>query len=181
MIGMPRRVRAHCNFGRYHDIEVEDDVSAHLEFADGAHAVFIASTGEAPGTNRLEIATDGGRIVYENDVLQILRNATPAPVFSRTSRELFSAPPTAEEKLTGLGHGGQHNEILVNFTAAILDGVPLIAPAPEGLAALELANAMLLSAWTNKTVDLPLDAAVYEKWLKRKIAGSRFGKDRRGK
>jgi predicted dehydrogenase len=174
MIGMPRRVRAHCHFGRYHDIEVEDDVSAYLEYADGAHATFIASTGEAPGTNRLEIALDGGRLVYENDTLQIMRNATPAPVFSRTSRELYSAPRATVDKLTGLGHGGQHNEILVNFTAAILDGVPLIAPAAEGLAALELANAMLLSTWTKQTVELPLDGAAYEKWLKRKIAGSRF-------
>ncbi len=176
MAGMPVRVRAHCQFGRYHDIEVEDDVSAHFEYADGAHATFIASTGEAPGTNRLEIALDGGRIVYEHDVLQLTRNTTPASAFSRTSRELFLAPGTTEEKLMGLGHGGQHSEILTNFTAAILDGVPLIAPAAEGLNSLELANAMLLSTWTDKTVDLPLNAKLYEKWLKKKIAGSRAGR-----
>ncbi len=176
MTGMPVRVRAHCHFGRYHDIEVEDDVSAYLEYADGAHATFIASTGEAPGTNRLEIAADGGRIVYEHDVLQLTRNTTPASAFSRSSRELFLAPGTTEEKLMGLGHGGQHSEILTNFTAAILDGVPLIAPAAEGLNSLELANAMLLSAWTEKTVELPLDAKLYEKWLKRKIAAARAGK-----
>jgi hypothetical protein len=64
----------------------------------------------------------------------------------------------------------------VNFTAAILDGVPLIAPATEGLSSVELANAMLLSAWTGKTIELPLDAKLYEKWLKRKIAGSRVGR-----
>ncbi len=171
--GSPVRVRAHCQFGRYHDIEVEDDVSAHLEYKDGAHATFTASTGEAPGSNRLEIALDGGRLVYESDVLQIVRNAQPASVFSRASRELFLAPATTEEKLVGLGRGGQHSEILLNFTSAILDGAPLIAPAPEGLASLELANAMLLSAWTEKTVELPLDAKLYEKWLKKKIAGSK--------
>ena len=171
--GMPERVTAHCQFGRYHDIEVEDDVSAHLEYPDGAHATFIASTGEAPGTNRLEIAMDGGRIVYEHDILQIVRNAQPASTFSRTSRELFLAPATTEEKLLGLGHGGQHSEILTNFTAAICDGIPLIAPAVEGLNSLELANAMLLSAWTEKTIDLPLDAKLYEKALKKKIAGSK--------
>ena len=73
----------------------------------------------------------------------------------------------------GLGHGGQHSEILTNFTAAILDGTPLIAPAVEGINSLELANAMLLSAWADKTVELPLDGKVYEKWLKKKIKGSR--------
>ena len=173
MTGMPVRVRAHCHFGRYHDIEVEDDVSAYLEYKDGAHAMFIASTGEAPGTNRLEIVADGGRIVCEHDVLQLTRNTTPASVFSRTSRELFLTPGTTEEKLSGLGHGGPHSEILANFTVAILDGVPLIAPAVEGLHSLELANAMLLSAWTSQTVELPLNAALYEKWLKRKIAAGR--------
>ena len=173
MTGMPARVRAHCHFGRYHDIEVEDDVSAYLEYKDGAHAVFIASTGEAPGTNRLEIAADGGRIVCEHDMLQLVRNAVPAPVFSRTSREYFLAPGTTEEKIMGLGLGGQHSEILTNFTAAILDGVPLIAPAVEGIHSLELANAMLLSAWTDQTVELPLNAALYEKWLRRKIAAGR--------
>jgi predicted dehydrogenase len=171
--GMPARVRAHCNFGRYHDIEVEDDVSAHLEYKDGAHATFIASTGEAPGTNRLEIALDGGRLVLEHEVLQITRNAQPASIFSRHSRELFLAPATTEEKLTGLGRGGQHSEILTNFTAAILDGTPLIAPAVEGIASLELANAMLLSAWTEKTVNLPLDSKAYAKALKQQIAGSK--------
>jgi predicted dehydrogenase len=170
--GMPAAVRAHCHFGRYHDIEVEDDVSAYLEYPGGAHATFVASTGEAPGTNRLELALDGGRIVYELDVLQLVRNATPASAFSRTSRELFLAPATTEEKLMGLGHGGQHSEILTNFAAAILDGVPLVAPAVEGLNSLELANAMLLSAWTDKTVELPLDGKLYEKWLKRKISGA---------
>jgi hypothetical protein len=106
-------------------------------------------------------------------VLQLTRNASPASIFSRTSRELFLAPATTEEKLVGLGHGGQHSEILVNFTAAILDGAPLIAPAVEGLNSLELANAMLLSSWMGKTVELPLDGKLYEKWLKKKIAAAK--------
>lgn len=171
-LGMPARVRASCHFGRYHDIEVEDDISAYLEYPDGTHVTFIASTGEAPGTNRIEINADGGRIVCERDVLQLVRNAVPAPVLSRTSREFFSAPATTEEKLTNLGSGEQHAGILANFTAAILDGVPLIAPAAEGIHSVELANAMLLSAWTDRTVELPLNGAVYEKWLKRKIKTS---------
>lgn len=180
LFGRPRRVRAHCQFGRYHDIEVEDDVSAYLEYADGTHATFIASTGEAPGTNRLEIAADGGRIVYEDDTLQLIRNATPAPEFSRTTRDLFAAPATREEKITGLGHGAQHRGILANFAAAIRDGTPLIAPAVEGIHSVELANAMLLSAWTSQTVDLPLSGPVYARWLQRKIAASSRRKKVRG-
>ena len=72
--GMPKRVRGFCTLGRYHDIEVEDDVTAYFEYADGATGVFITSTGEAPGTNRLEIAAENGRLVFEDDRLSFLRN-----------------------------------------------------------------------------------------------------------
>jgi predicted dehydrogenase len=83
MFGQPRRVRAFCGFGRYHDIEVEDDVTAYLEYADGTTAAFITSTGEAPGTNRLEVAAENGRLVMENDRLILTENEVPMSEFSR--------------------------------------------------------------------------------------------------
>ena len=176
MFGLPVRVRAFCHFGRYHDIEVEDDVTAYLEFASGATAAFVTSTGEAPGTNRLEIAADGGRLVYEGDQIHCLRNTVPASEFSRTTRQSFARPETASSSLTAPDHGGQHNEILGNFVAAILDGAPLIAPAAEGIRSVELANAMLMSAWRGQTVELPLNGRSYERLLKQHIAQSRFKK-----
>jgi hypothetical protein len=114
---------------------------------------------------------DGGRIAYEHDRMLLVHNAVPASFFSRASRELFLTLDTTEEKL--MGYGGQPSEILTNFTAAILDGVPLIAPEVEGVNSLELTNAMLFSAWTDKTVEIPLTTALHEKWLKRKITASR--------
>ncbi len=172
LFGQPSRVRAHCRFGRYHQIEVEDDVTAYLEFPNGASGVFITSTGEAPGTNRLEVAGENGRLVYENDQLSFLRNSVPMGEFSQTSTDGFARPPSTEVSLTADGHGGQHNEILANFTAAILDGAPLISPAVEGSRSVELANAMLLSAWTDETIDLPMNATRYARLLKKKIATS---------
>ena len=172
MFGMPVKLSAHCSFGRYHDIEVEDDVTATMEFANGATGVFITSTGEAPGTNRLEIAAERGRLVYENSQIRYTRNEVPMSEFSRGTRESFSRPPTWDVSVPAAGHGGQHNEVLQNFTDAILDGVPLLAPAPEGIHSVELANAMLLSAWTAKPVTLPIDGRKYERLLKAKIAGS---------
>lgn len=169
LFGMPKRVRAFCGFGRYHQIEVEDDVTAYLEYANGATGVFITSTGEAPGTNRLEIMADRGRLVYEDDRLSFIRNETPTAEFSRTTTALFAAPPTWNVAIPISGHGGQHNEILQNFAAAILDGAPLIAPATEGIHSVELANAMLLSAWTDKTIELPMNAAGYERRLRQRI------------
>jgi predicted dehydrogenase len=176
IFGLPRRVRAFCHFGRYHAIEVEDDVTAYLEFAGGATGVFVTTTGEAPGTNRLEIAAEGGRVVYEDDRIHWLRNTVPMSEFSRTTAQSFTRPETVSSVLPVSDHGGQHNEILGNFVAAILDGTPLIAPAAEGIHSVELANAMLLSAWRDETVELPLNARTYARQLKQRIAQSTFKK-----
>jgi predicted dehydrogenase len=178
LFGMPRRLRAFCSFGRYHDIEVEDDVTAYLEWKGGAHGTFIASTGEAPGTNRLEIVGDRARVVFENDRLAVSRNAVPMDEFSRTAAGAFDRPATTEEVIECPDRGGQHLAILQNFSAAIRDpaATGLIAPAREGAHSVELANAMLLSAWTDRTVDLPIPAATYERHLQRHIRASRSTK-----
>ncbi|MDD5260385.1 MAG: Gfo/Idh/MocA family oxidoreductase [Methylacidiphilales bacterium] len=176
MFGMPKRIRAFCTYGRYHKIEVEDDVTAYLEYADGMTGVWIASTGEAPGTNRLEVVGENGRIVYENDQLRFLRNETPMGEFSRTTKEFWSVPETWDVLIPCKSHGGQHVEIINNFAAAILDKGRLIAPAAEGIHSVELANAMLLSSARAKTIELPMKSAVYEKWLKGMIANSKIKK-----
>jgi len=170
LFGMPQRVRAFCQFGKYHDIEVEDDVTAHLEYADGLTGTFIASTGEAPGTNRLEIAGDNGKLVLENDTLTFTRNSVPASVFNRTTADMFAAPPTTTVAFPFPDHGRQHLAILRNFADAILDGAPLIAPAGEGIRSVELANAMVMSSLQERTVELPLDGAAFEKQLQQLIA-----------
>ena len=173
IFGMPARVRAFCGLGRYHNIEVEDDVTAYFEYPNGATAVFITSTGEAPGTNRLEVAAERGRLVYENDALTFWRNEVPTTEFSRASAKPFDAPACTEIKFPLQGHGGQHVAVLQNFVDAILDGEPPIAPATEGIHSVELANAMLYSSLKKQTVELPLDAAAYEQTLKGLIANSR--------
>lgn len=176
LFGLPQSVRAFCKIGRYHDIEVEDDVTAVLQYANGASGVFITSTGEAPGTNRLEVTAERGRVVIENDKFLFTRNEIPMSEFSATTKESFATPPTWNVEIPISGHGGQHNEIMVNFTEAILDGKPLIAPAAEGIRSVELGNAMLLSSFQNKTIDFPLDAKAYERFLKKKIGESTFVK-----
>ena len=172
MFGQPQRVRAFCGFGRYHDIEVEDDVTAYLEYDNGTTASFITSTGEFPGTNRLEITAENGRLVMENDRLIFTRNDVPMTQFSHTTDSVSQTPTNTEEVLLVSGHGEQHIGILRNFAEAILEGAPLIAPAAEGLLSVELANAMLLSAFEDRTVSLPLDGSAYEKALQQKIANS---------
>ncbi len=174
--GRPSRVRAFCHISRYHDIEVEDDVTAYMEYANGMHGTFITSTGEAPGTNRLEVVGERGRVVIEDDKFLYTRNEIPMSEFSKTVDALYARPAVWNVEIPISGHGGQHVEILRNFTAAILDNEPLIAPAGEGIHSVELANAMLLSSSRGQTIEMPLDGGEYEAWLQKKIADSTFVK-----
>lgn len=177
LFGMPARVRAFCHIGRYHNIEVEDDVTAYMEYANGATGTFIASTGEAPGTNRLEVVGDLGKIVVENDNLHFTRNEVSMRDFCQTNPGRFSKPTVWNIHIPVSGGAGpQHVGIINNFTTAILDGEPLVAPAAEGLKSVELANAMLLSSFEDRTVDLPLDGLHYETVLQDWIASSRIVK-----
>jgi predicted dehydrogenase len=174
--GMPSRVRAFCQFGRDHNIEVEDEVTAYFEYPNRATGVFITSTGEAPGTNRLEIAGDLGKLVFEGGKITLTKNEVSASEFCKTSRESFASPKTTVTEILPEGGAAQHRGIIENFVAAILDGSELIAPAEEGIHSVELANAMLYSAWTDQTVDLPLDGRAYEEALQQRIRESRFHK-----
>ena len=179
LCGMPQRVRAFCHLGKHHRIEVEDEVTAYMEFAGGATGVFITTTGEAPGTNRLEICGQRGKVVVEHDRVRFTRNETPADEFSRSTPYKFAAPDVWEVDLPADGQGGQHGAIIRNFVEAILDRAPLIAPAKQGIYSVELANAMLYSSWSGKTVELPLDAKRYARRLQKAIRESRFVKQQR--
>jgi len=174
--GMPTKVRAYCKFGKFHNVEVEDDVTAYLEYANGATGVFVATTGEAPGTSRLEIAGDRGRLVFENDKITFDRTEVSVPEFCKNSSESFASPPTWQCSVPEYSHGPQHIGIIQNFVDTILDGGELIAPAEEGIHSVEFANAMLYSTFTDSTVDLPLDSSAYETALKERIRTSRFQK-----
>ncbi len=171
--GMPKQVTAKCCFGKWHDIEVEDEVTAFLEYPNGATGVFITSTGEAPGTNRLEICGERGKVVVENSVITFHRNAEEMSKFSRKTTKLFASPETETVVIPVEGSGGQHIEIMQNFVDSIRKGTPLKAPAREGINSVELANAMIYSSLTGKPAKIPLSAAIYEKMLKKLIAGSK--------
>ena len=168
IFGMPSKVRGFCQLGRYHDIEVEDDVTAYFEYPDGMTGVFITSTGEAPGTNRLEVAAERGRVVLEEGRMEFRRNEIPASEFSQTTTEKFAAPPIWNVSIPLPSHRGeQHVGILKNFTNAILKGETLLSPAAEGIHSVELANAILLSSLEDCSVELPLSAPRFAKLLAR--------------
>lgn len=175
--GMPKRVTAFCGWGKYHNIEVEDEVTAYMDFENGATGVFIASTGEAPGTDRLEIAGDRGKLLLEDGALTFTRNVTPTQEFNQTHPGAFDRPDVWNVEIP-VDEGEQgHFVVTQNFVNAILDDTPLIAPAQDGIRSVELANAMLLSAFTESPVDVPLDGEQYWQELKKRIDSSTFKKE----
>jgi predicted dehydrogenase len=176
LFGMPTRVHAFCGFGSFHDIEVEDQVTAYLEYEQGTNGVFVTSTGEAPGTNRLEVVGDLGKLILDEGGLQFTQNQASTMDFVKNSPERYTMPPSTTETILLAPGSSQRNDILINFVNAVLDGEALIAPAREGLASVELSNAMLYSGLTKKTVELPLDATLFAAELERLVKNSRYVK-----
>jgi predicted dehydrogenase len=178
VLGMPKSVRAFISLGKYHRIEVEDDVTAYFEYPNGATGTFITTTGEAPGTNRLEIAGDRGRLVADGSTrIELVRTDVNVREFCKTTRESFPTVPTSKATIEVAEADPQcHKVIAQNFVDAILDGAELVAPAEEGLNSVELANAMIQSGLTGKAVNFPSDRAAYDRLLKKLIRESTFKK-----
>ncbi len=172
LFGVPSSVRAHIEIGRFHDIEVEDDVTAYLRYDNGMSGVFITTTGESPGTNRLEIAAERGRIIVEGTNISWTRNEVESSEHSRTTDQGFSRPETWNIDIPFQNTGEQHLGIMKNFADTILKGEKLVAPAEEGIHSVELANAMIYSGTHDCTVKMPLDGAAYETMLMDKIKNS---------
>ena len=177
LFGMPVKVRAWATLGKYHDIEVEDYVNAYMEYPDGMTGNFIASTGEMPGTNRLEIMAERGRVVLENGKLTFIRNEVETTVFTKTTDKIFGIAPheTIDIPLED-ENSHQHRDVIEAFCKKILGQGELVAPMSEGIKGLELGNAMLLSGLKNKEVSLPIDAAEYAEMLSGLVAKSRYVK-----
>jgi len=175
-VGMPSKVTAKVGLGKYHHIEVEDEVAAILEFDNGAIGTFVTSTGEAPGINRLEIVGENGTLISDDKGIRFRENHTPVGEFRKTSPERFGTPPTDDSEISPGGKGGAHRIITENFVAAVLDGTELIASAEEGIHGLELGNAMLMSGLTGKTVPIPTDRDAFDEMMKDLAKNSTFKK-----
>lgn len=177
MFGAPKTVRGFCQFGRFHEIEVEDDVTAVMQYENGTTATFVTSTGEAPGVNKLEISAENGRLtVTDGAKIHFQRNRQPMSKFCMEAEAAFAMPESWHIEIPVAESGGQHVEILQNFTNAILKGEKLLSPAEEGIHSVELANAILLSTWQDKAIELPMSAADYERILIEKGEASTFQK-----
>ena len=171
--GMPSRITAHCHVGKWHDIEVEDDVTAYLEYPNGATGVFITTTGECPGTNRFEVSGTLGKLTYENKTLTHVKLDQDMQEFSYHADTSFGTPNKTVENVVADGVETAHAGITQNFTDALLHGTPLLAPSEEGVNGLNISNAMYLSSWLNRPVELPVDQELYWNELQKRIAASK--------
>ena len=169
LVGMPSKVRSFAQCGRFHDIEVEDNVTAYLEYPNGATGVFVSSTGEAPGSNRFEIAGTRGRVILENDQIKFTRNESCMLEHSKNSPIGFSKPEVWEVDIPFGNAELPHAILMRNFVEAIRNKTPLIAPGVEGIHSVELANVLLYSSLVDQTINLPMDGAAFEAKLQQLI------------
>lgn len=174
--GMPVKVRAFCEYGKYHDIEVEDDVTAYVEYPNGATGVFITSTGDAPGTNRFEITGDRGKLVAEDGKLTFWRLRVSERQFNKEYTGGFGSPECWKCEIPIEGEETAHQGITMDWVNAILNGTPLLSPGLEGINGLTISNAMHLSSWMDGWVELPIDEDLYYEKLQKKIESSTFKK-----
>ncbi|MGM7702764.1 Gfo/Idh/MocA family protein [Pseudalkalibacillus sp. Hm43] len=171
---MPTRVRSFCNFGKYRNVEVEDDVTAYVEYENGATGLFVTSTGMAPETNRFEIYGDRGKLVVEDNRITFWRNRVPESQFNQEWKGGFGLPENWKCEIPVHGVESGHGGIITNWIETILFGRPLISPGDEGIKGLSISNAMHLSTWTDSWVDLPIDEELYYEKLKDRIAHSSY-------
>ena len=171
--GMPAKIYTKMSFGKWHDIEVEDDVTTMVEYPNGATGTFVTTTGDWPGSNRLEITMDKAKIVVENNQIHLWELEMTEQEFTATSTIPFSQPKFTYRQVEAEGTETGHCGILNAWAGAILRGEALIAPGEEGINGLTLSNAMHLSAWTGKEITLPIDEDQFYELLMQRVATSR--------
>lgn len=171
--GMPSKVQAFCHNGKWHDIEVEDDVTAYLEYPNGATGVFVTSTADMPGTNRFEITLDKAKIVCEENELTVYEVEIPEREYCFTTKEGFAQAPGAYIQIETDGENLQHVGVMRAFAGKILHGTPLVAEGIEGINGLTLSNAMHLSSWLKKPIEIPFDEELFLEELNKLRASSK--------
>ncbi len=171
-LGLPDTVYAMAGFGKYHNIEVEDEVTALFTHSSGVTGTLIASSGEAPGINRLDLVGDKGVISFDGETLSLLESAESTSQHLRNTDEMFGMPEFRPGEISLDEVDSQHAAVLRDFLKAVETGEPPDTGAMEGLGSVTLANAILLSAWTGSAVTLPLDETLYEEELSSRVASS---------
>lgn len=172
--GMPKKILAKALYGKWHNIEVEDDVTIFAEYENGATGVFVTTTGDAAGTNRFEIQLDRAKLVVENDKLYMKEFDEPESEFTKHCKEPFGCVAMHDVDLETDGQNPQHIGVLNAFAAAILRGEPLVADGREGINGVTISNAAHLSSWLNREIEIPFDEDLHFEELQKRIKTSKI-------
>lgn len=172
LFGLPESLSAKVAFGKYHDIDVEDEVTAVLNHTGDMTGLLQASSGEAPGVNRLEIVGDYGVLSWDDAHMILMRADQSVSNHCATTLEMFGMPEFTKETIPLNRGTNQHALVIKNFVDTLLGRATLLTSVDQGIGSLQLANAMLLSQWEKQPVIVPVDATRYEDLLSQKIAGS---------
>jgi len=171
--GMPVKVQSKIKYGKWHDIEVDDDVTTFVEYENGATGVFITTTGDGKGTNRFEVQMDGAKLVVENDKLTVTEFEVKESEFTKTNTEVFGSIKTHDLEIEIEKTNPQHIGVVNAWAGKILHGTPLVAEGAEGLKGVILSNAMHLSDFLGKEIELPFDEDLYYEELMKRVATSK--------
>jgi len=170
--GMPSRVTANVRT-RQHQIEVEDEAAAMLEYPNGAIGYLLETVNETPTGMRMELCGEKGKLVVDDRGLRFWEVRPGVRAFSDSTEAMWGRPDVLEVEVPLQERDTGHAAIVRNVARAILHGEALISPGPEGLASLEVANAMLLSGHRGGPVSIPVDRAEYDAFIAEKQASSR--------
>lgn len=168
LAGLPSTVSAWARRSR-HDVQIEDDVVAMLEFPNGARGTLVASTTDPVGRDAITLHGERGSLEIEGFRL---RRATfgdgsqGAQQLTDESTEDFDDVGVEWADVVEPGGRSEYFDLTLDchrdFVEAIHAGRdPVNTPAEAGRA-VELINALYLSAVRGAPVDLPIDAREYD-------------------
>ncbi|GEM00947.1 Predicted dehydrogenase [Halolactibacillus halophilus] len=180
--GVPTKVYSKIKHGFRRDIAVEDEVTAVMEYENGATGVFVTCTHDLLGTDRLEILGDKGKIVVEDSKTVTVKRLKESEnelnenmdmedvkrlfMGQMNTEDFYSTETFTEES----AWGEQHSGVLENFARHILHGEELLAPGAEGINGVRLANAIHLSTWIGEEVSIKdFDDDLYLSELNKRI------------
>ena len=158
---------------RLHQIEVENTAMALVDFGPGKMGYFYASTAEVPGGERVELAGDKGLLVLEGGKLRFFELESPISEHLPSAQGGFDAPKGHWRDIEVTAQGGGHREVTRAFCRAVRagDAAQMVADGHDGVAALELANSILLAGYTRRQVELPVSRVAIDEMLTNLQAG----------
>lgn len=180
LFGMPQKIWADVQFGRYNDFLVDDAVDIQFSYENGFHGTLVSATGEAPGVNRLEIWGSGGRITVEDTARVFFdENEVSVEEFGRSNEEKFASIPHSCREIPLEAEPNPYLPVFVNFAQSILRGERLYADGWDGLRTTQLINAVYVSGWEERRVELPVSEERFLSGLRMRQEQERLAKERK--